>query len=60
MTEIVFVIEQAPGGGYTARAQGQSIFTEADTEAQLRVTVQDAVLSHFSGERGPSFRLLEK
>lgn len=47
MTEIVFVVEQAPEGGYTARALGESKFTEADTEAQLRMAVQDAVHCHF-------------
>lgn len=36
MTEIVFVVEIAPEGGDTARALGVSIFTEADTEAELR------------------------
>ena len=47
MFEIVFVVEAAPKGGYTARALGVSIFTEADTEAELRVAVQDAVHCHF-------------
>lgn len=47
MTEIVFVVEHAPEGGYTARALGESIFAEADTEAQLRLAVQDAVHCHF-------------
>ena len=47
MTEIVFIVESAPEGGFTARALGESIFTEADTEAQLRVAVQDAVHCHF-------------
>ena len=47
MFEIVFVVEVAPKGGYTARALGVSIFTEADTEAKLRVAVQDAVHCHF-------------
>ena len=37
MTEIVFIVEAAPEGGFTARALGESIFTEADTEAGLRV-----------------------
>ena len=30
-TEILFTVEEAPEGGYTARAVGASIFTEADT-----------------------------
>ena len=53
MTEIVFVVEQAPEGGYTARALGESIFTEADTEAELRGAVQDAVHCHFDEGQSP-------
>ena len=60
MTEIVFIVESAPEGGFTARALGESIFTEADTEAELRVAVQDAVHCHFEVESRPSFQLLEK
>jgi hypothetical protein len=47
MSEIVFVVENAPEGGYLARALGASIFTEADTEAELKLAVQDAVHCHF-------------
>lgn len=53
MSEIVFVVEQAPEGGLTARALGESIFTEADTEAQLRIAVQDAVHCHFDEGMSP-------
>lgn len=53
MNEIVFVVEQAPEGGFTARALGESIFTEADTEAELRVAVQDAVHCHFDDGKSP-------
>ena len=53
MTEIIFVVEQAPEGGYTARSLGESIFTEADTEAQLRLAVQDAVRYHFDEGHSP-------
>jgi len=30
-TEVIFLLEEAPEGGFTARALGYSIFTEADT-----------------------------
>ena len=30
MEELIFMVEDAPEGGYTARALGESIFTEAD------------------------------
>ncbi len=53
MNEIVFVVEIAPEGGFTARALGESIFTEADTEAALRIAVQDAVHCHFDEGNSP-------
>jgi hypothetical protein len=53
MSEVVFVVEVAPEGGYIARALGESIFTEADTEAELRVAVQEAVHCHFDDGKSP-------
>ncbi len=47
MTEIVFVIEKDPDGGYTAKAVGESIFTEGDDSNSLRENVRDAVRCHF-------------
>jgi len=34
--EIIFLVEEAPEGGYTARALGHNIFTEADSFAELK------------------------
>ena len=50
MTEILFTVEEAPEGGYVARAVGESIFTEADDMPQLRQMVRDAVRCHFPDE----------
>jgi hypothetical protein len=47
MTEILFVVEEAPEGDYTARSLQASIVTEADDLAQLREAVRDAVRCHF-------------
>ena len=47
MNEIIFVVEEAPEGGYTARALGHSVFTEADTLEELPEMVRDAVRCHF-------------
>jgi hypothetical protein len=47
MTEIVFQVEEDPDGGFTARAVGASMFTEADTVEELRTKVRDAVTCHF-------------
>ncbi len=47
MNEIIFLVEEAVEGGYTARAMGQSIFTEADSLQELRSNVSEAVQAHF-------------
>lgn len=47
MNEIIFLVEDAPEGGFIARALGASIFTEAYTLPELRRMVQDAVHCHF-------------
>ncbi len=56
MEELIFVVEEAPEGGYTARALGASIFTEADSVEQLHEEVRDAVRCHF--EEGKSPRII--
>ena len=50
MSEIVFLVEEAVEGGFTAKALGVSIFTEADDLAELRANVRDAVQCHFESE----------
>lgn len=58
MTELIFMVEEAPEGGYTARALGESIFTEADDLAGLHEQVRDAVRCHFEeGEQPKVIRL---
>ena len=53
MTEIVFLVEEAPEGGYTARGLGYSIYTEADTWDDLKVAIQDALTCHFDESEKP-------
>lgn len=53
MTEIVFVVDEAPEGDFTARAVGESIFTEADTLDELRANVRSAVDCHFDDGQAP-------
>ena len=51
--EIIFSVEEAPEGGYQAKALGFSIFTEADTFEDLKKMVHDAVLCHFEDKDRP-------
>ena len=60
VSEIIFEVQEAPEGGYTARALGYSIFTEADTFDELREMARDAVRAHFDDgatERSLAIRL---
>jgi len=52
--EVIFLVEEAPEGGYTARALGHAIHTEADSLAELKVMVQDAVRCHFDEADRPA------
>jgi hypothetical protein len=53
MTDLVFIVEEAPEGGYTARALGESIFTEAGDLDSLKLAIRDAVKCHFDPGREP-------
>ena len=46
-SEIIFEVTESPEGGFEARALGHAIFTEADTEAELKEMLRDAVRCHF-------------
>lgn len=50
MEEIIFLVEESPEGGFTAKGPGVSIFTEAETIEGLRDAVKDAVHCHFEEE----------
>jgi hypothetical protein len=39
---VIFLVEEAPEGGFTARASGESSFTQADDIAGLPVHVREA------------------
>lgn len=53
MKELIFLVEEAPEGGYTARALGESIFTQGDTLEELRAQIRDAVHCHFDEGQAP-------
>lgn len=54
MSELIFQVEESPEGGYTARALGASIFTEADDLEDLHTQVRDAVRCHFDEGETPA------
>ena len=53
MDELIFLVEEAPEGGYTARALGESVFTEAEDLQGLHTNVRDAVRCHFDEGQAP-------
>lgn len=50
MEEVIFLVEESPEGGFTAKGLGVSIFTEADTIEELKIAVKDAVHCHFDND----------
>ncbi|PPT11240.1 hypothetical protein CKA32_002103 [Geitlerinema sp. FC II] len=48
MTEIIFLVEPDPEGGYAAKAISEAIFTQADSLEELREMVREAVQCHYS------------
>jgi predicted RNase H-like HicB family nuclease len=52
-SEIIFVIEEAAEGGYTARALGESIFTEGETLDEVKTNIKEAVSCHFEEDEMP-------
>ncbi|RLI80887.1 2-oxoisovalerate dehydrogenase [Archaeoglobales archaeon] len=50
--EIIFLVEESDDG-YTARALGYSIFTQADSLDELKEMVKDAVKCHFDENERP-------
>lgn len=53
MDELIFLVQDAPEGGYTARALGASVFAEAESMQDLREQIRDAVRCHFDEGQGP-------
>lgn len=52
-SELVFIVETAPEGGFTARALGAAIFTEGETVEEVESKVRDAVRCHFDEDDVP-------
>ena len=53
MSEIVFEVIQEEDGGYTAECLTAAIFTQANTWAELRENVRDAVAGYFFDDAEP-------
>ncbi len=53
MSEIIFLVEAAVEGGYTARALGESIYTEGEGLDDLRNNIREAVVCHFDPAKKP-------
>jgi len=53
MNEIIFIVEPSLEGGFTAKALGESIFTEGDDLIEVRANIRDAVDCHFDEAEKP-------
>ena len=53
MKEIVVIVEESKDGGYYAQAANHSIFTQGDTNAEIKSMISDAVRCHFEETNMP-------
>ena len=53
MSDITFLIEADPDGGYVATAVGESIVTQGETLDEVRAMIRDAVHCHFDEDEAP-------
>lgn len=53
MNEIIFLVEEALEGGFTAKTLGESIFTEGEAIDELKTNIREAVDCHFAQENKP-------
>lgn len=58
-SEVTFLVERAAEGGLTARALGESIFTEARGLQDLHAKIRDAVHCHFEEGEAPTIIRLQ-
>ncbi|MEQ8535423.1 MAG: 2-oxoisovalerate dehydrogenase [Imperialibacter sp.] len=47
MTEIIFIVEESPEGGFEAKALGHSIFTDGNDMDELKANIREAIHCHF-------------
>ena len=55
MKEIFFIVEEDQDSGYTARAVGYSIFTEAETIKELKINIKEVLECHFDNSVSLNF-----
>ena len=48
--EMIFMVEEDPESGYTAKALGYSIFTKAETLDELKKNIKNALDCHFDNK----------
>ena len=53
LSEIIFVVEESPEGGFEANSLGFSIFTQAENMEELKASIRDAVNCHFPKQERP-------
>jgi hypothetical protein len=57
MEELIFIVEESPERGYTAKGLGVSIFTQGDTMDELKTAIVDAIHCYFDDEKKKIIRL---
>jgi predicted RNase H-like HicB family nuclease len=57
MSKLYFLVEDAEEGGYNARAENESIFTQGNTLEELNLNIANAIACHFDNDAFQDFTL---
>ena len=45
--ELIFLVEEDPEGGFSAKAIGESIFTQGETIEEIKTNIKGAIACHY-------------
>ena len=51
---LLFVVQEDPDGGFTAKSQGYGIYTQGETMDELLANKKEAIQCHFEEEKSPA------
>lgn len=51
---LLFVVQEDPDGGYTAKAPGYGIYTQGETMDELLANIKEAIQCHFEEGQAPT------
>lgn len=56
--KLLFVVQEGPAGGYTAKVPGYGIYTQGETKDGILANIREAIQCHFEEGKVPASCIL--